>query len=349
MRVGRRVLTAVAATAVVLGFGAGCGGGGKPQASGSGAAASNVTLTLYNAQHDDLAKAMVDGFTAETGIKVKMRSGKDFELANQLVQEGSASPADVFITENSPAMGLVAAKGGFSKVDAATLAQVPAEYAPSDGSWVGFAARATVLVYNPSKLPAAELPKSIMDLAGPAWKGKVGIAAAGADFQAIVSAVLATRGEAAGTEWLKGLKDNAKVYPGNGAILKAVNAGEIPAGVVYHYYWAKDRAESGANSKNTEQHYFGNQDPGAFVSVSGAGVLKSSKHQAEAQKLVRYLTGKAGQQILSDSKALEYTVGSGVPANSKLKPLSELGAPKVDPAKLNGPQVTALMQQVGLL
>jgi iron(III) transport system substrate-binding protein len=350
MGIGRRVYATLAATAIALSAVAGCGGGGKPQASGSGAAnASNTTLTLYNAQHDDLAKAMVDGFTKETGIKVKMRSGKDFELANQLVQEGDKSPADVFITENSPAMSLVGAKGGFSKVDADTLAQVPGEYSPSDGTWVGFAARATVLVYNPSKLPAAELPKSIMDLSTPAWKGKIGIAAAGADFQAIVSAVLATKGTEAGTEWLKGLKNNAKVYPGNGAILKAVNAGEIPAGVVYHYYWAKDRAESGANSKNVELHYFGNQDPGAFVSVSGAGVLKASKHQKEAQQLVKYLTGKAGQQILADSKALEYTVGSNVPANAKLKPLSELGAPKIDPAKLNGPQVTALMQQVGLL
>ncbi len=340
----RRVLIGAVAASTVLAAATACGSGADSATPGE-----KPTLTLYNAQHDDLAKAMVANFTEQTGIKVNIRSGKDFELANQLVQEGDRSPADVFITENSPAMGLVSSKGGFAKVDQATLDQVPSAYRPSDGSWVGFAARATVMVYNPAKLPTGELPKSIMDLSDPTWQGKFGIAAAGADFQAIVSAVLATQGTDAGTAWLKGLKTNAKVYPGNGAILKAVNAGEIPAGIIYHYYWHKDRAEAGANSKNVEQHYFGNQDPGAFVSVSGAGVIKSSKHQAEAQQLVQYLTGKRGQQVLADSTALEYPIGSGVAANPKLKPLVELDAPEIDPAKLNGPQVVELMQQENLL
>src|SRR4051794_16958005 len=57
------------------------------------------SLTLYNAQHEDLVTAMVAGFTAETGITVQIRSGRDFEFANQIVQEGASSPADVFITE----------------------------------------------------------------------------------------------------------------------------------------------------------------------------------------------------------------------------------------------------------
>jgi iron(III) transport system substrate-binding protein len=338
----RRVLAATVAAGALLAFATACGSGGD-------SSGGKPMLTLYNAQHEDLAKAMVADFTKETGIKVNIRSGKDFELANQLVQEGAKSPADVFITENSPAMSLVASKDGFAKVDQATLDQVPAGYRPSDSTWVGFAARATVLVYNPSKLPAAQLPKSIIDLADPAWKGRYGVAAAGADFQAIVSAVLAAKGNDAGTAWVKGLKSNAKVYPGNGAILKAVNAGEIPAGVIYHYYWYKDRAEAGTNSRNTELHFFGNQDPGAFLSLSGAGVTKASKHQAEAQQLVKYLTGKRGQQVLSDSNAMEYSIASGVPANARLKPLNELGAPTIDPAKLNGPQVVELMQQQGLL
>ncbi|MGZ6772823.1 MAG: extracellular solute-binding protein, partial [Mycobacteriaceae bacterium] len=95
--------------------------------------------------------------------------------------------------------------------------------------------------------------------------------------------------------------------------------------------------------------YFGNQDPGAFVSVSGAGVLKSSKHQEAAQKFVAFLTSKKGQQVLSDSKAMEYSIASDVPANPKLSPLSTLDPPKVDVSALNGPRVVALMQQSGLI
>lgn len=309
----------------------------------------NATLTFYNAQHENLVKPIVDAFTKETGVKVNLRAGKDFDMANQIVQEGASSPADLFITENSPAMQIVAAKGLFAPVDKATLAQIPARYSPTTGDWIGVAARATVLVYNSQQVQQAALPKSLLDLATPAWQGKVGIAAAGADFQAIVSAVLALSGPDATLTWLKGLKANAKIYSGNGAVMRAVNAGEIATGVIYHYYWYQDRAESGQNSKNTELYFFPANDPGAFLSISGLGVLKGSKSLNEAQALVRYMTGKVGQQVLADSPALEYSLNPVVPTNSKLKPLSELRPPDVDVAKLNGPQVVELMQQAGLL
>ena len=347
MRINARVACAAGLVALVFGVAA-CGTSGTPTDAGK-SASEKPALTLYNAQHEDLMALMVADFTKTTGIKVNMRNGEDFELGNQIVQEGKASPADVFVTENSPAMTLVDSKSLFSKVDSATLAQVPAQFAPADKDWVGFAARSTVFVYNPAQLKAADVPASIMDLAKPAWKGKVGISPAGADFQAIVSAVLALKGEPATVAWLKGLKANAKVYAGNSAVMKAVNAGEVSSGVIYHYYWHKDQAESGANSKNVKQVYFGNQDPGAFLSTSGAGVLKSSKHQSEAQQLVRYLNGAAGQKVLADSKALEYPIGNGAKASPVLKPLSELSPPKINVGTLNGPKVVELMQQAGLL
>jgi iron(III) transport system substrate-binding protein len=347
MRVQRRVASAAVLVAAMLGVAA-CGSSNAP-ADGAKASPDQEMLTLYNAQHEDLMALMVADFTKQTGIKVKMRNGEDFELGNQLVQEGAASPADVFVTENSPAMTLVDSKGLFSTVGAAALGQVPKQFAPADQKWVGFAARSTVFAYNESKLKPADLPASLMDVAKPQWKGKVGISPAGADFQAIVSAVLSLKGEPATVEWLKGLKDNVKVYSGNGAVMKAVNAGEISSGVIYHYYWYKDQAESGAESNNVKLKYFGKKDPGAFLSVSGAGVIKSSKHQAQAQQLVAYLNSAPGQKVLADSKALEYPIGNGAKANSVLKPLAELDPPVVPVASLNGPKVVQLMQEAGLL
>lgn len=332
--------------------------GATARVAGTAAASASATLrldtgarlTLYNAQHENLIKGMIEGFVKETGVHVDLRSGKDFDLANQIVQEGAGSPADAFITENSPAMQVVAAKGLFSPIDRATLAQVPARFSPTVGDWMGVAGRSTVFVHNPQLLAASALPGSIMDLSGDVWKGKLGIAPSGADFQAIVSAVVALKGDAAAGAWLKGLKTNAKIYGGNGAIMRAVNAGEIPGGIIYHYYWYQDRAEAGANSKNTELHFFGNKDAGGFFSVSGLGALKSSKHPTEAQALLRYLTGKTGQQVLANGTfSLEYALNPEVPNNPKLKPLGELGIPEVDPARLNRAQVIDLMQQAGLL
>jgi iron(III) transport system substrate-binding protein len=306
-------------------------------------------LVVYNAQHVSLTQAWADGFTLETGIKVILRNGSDSELGNQLVQEGKVSPADVFLTENSPAMALVDTAGLFAPLDAATLAQVPANFRPVHGRWIGIAARSTVFVYNKSKLSAAQLPKSMMDLANPSWKGRWAASPAGADFQAIVSAMLALKGEPATRSWLNAMKENVTTYKGNSTVMKAVNAGQIDGGVIYHYYYFGDQAKTGENSSNTALHYFRNQDPGAFVSISGAGVLATSKHPVQAQAFVKWVTGKQGQEILKTGDSFEYAVGTGAPSNPKLVPLADLQSPKVDPATLNSRKISDLMTQSGLL
>ncbi|MBN9253662.1 MULTISPECIES: iron ABC transporter substrate-binding protein [unclassified Mesorhizobium] len=313
------------------------------------AMADDEGIIVYNAQHESLAKEWAAGFTKETGIKVTLRNGGDSDFSNQIVAEGAASPADVFLTENSPAMALVEAAGLFATVDADTLAQVPQEYQPSTGKWVGVAARSTVFAYNKDKLKEDQLPKSLLDLADASWKGRWAASPSGADFQAIVSALLQLKGEAATADWLKAMKANFSPYKGNSTVMKAVNAGEIDGGVIYHYYYFGDQAKTGENSKNVGLHYFKNQDPGAFVSISGGGVLASSKHQKEAQAFLKWVTGKGGQEILKTGTSFEYAVGKDAQSNPKLVPLADLQAPKVDPATLNSKKVIDLMTAAGLL
>lgn len=313
------------------------------------AADSSEGIVIYNAQHENLVKSWVDGFTKETGIKVTLRNGGDSELGNQLVQEGAASPADVFLTENSPSMVLVDNARLFAPLEADTLKQVAPEYRPEHGRWVGIAARSTVFVYNPQKISESQLPNSLMDLAKPEWKGRWAASPSGADFQAIVSAMLALKGEKATLDWLKAMKANFVAYKGNSTVMKAVNAGQIDGGVIYHYYRFVDQAKTGENSKNTRLYYFKHQDPGAFVSISGGGVLASSKHPQQAQAFIRWITGKQGQDELRTNNAFEYAVGVNAASNPKLTPLRELDAPKIEPSSLNGKKVIDLMTQAGLL
>jgi iron(III) transport system substrate-binding protein len=338
---------ALAATAA-LGLTA-CGGGTPAGDSSASNGAASGEITVYNAQHESLTKEWVDAFTAETGIKVTLRQGDDTEMSNQIIQEGQASPADVFLTENSPAMTQVENAGLFADVNKDTLAQVPAEFAPSTGKWTGIAARSTVLVYNKTKLTEDQLPKSMLDLAKPEWKGRWAASPTGADFQAIVSALLELKGESATEDWLKAMKDNSKAYKGNSTAMKAVNAGEVDAALIYHYYYYGDQAKTGENSNNVTPYYFKNEDPGAFLSVSGGGVLKSSKNAAAAQAFLKFITGKKGQEVLKNGTSFEYAIGSDVPANDKLVPIKDLQAPKVDAAKLNSQKVSDLMTQAGLL
>ena len=323
------LLTSVAAT--------GCSGDDGP------------SIVVYNAQHEQLLEEIAPLFEEETGIDVQLRNGKDSELAAQLVQEGDASPADVFLTENSPAMSAVERAGLFAELGDGATAPIPEQFRPSSGLWTGFVARSTVLFYNPGLVDEADLPESLLDLADPAYDGLLSFSPTGADFQAIVAAVLELEGEEATRAWLAGIKANGTVYDGNNVVLESVDAGESAMGIAYHYYWYRDQAESGEVSDNTELHFFGNQDPGAFLSISGAGVLASSDSPTEAEQFVEFLTSEKGQQALADSYALEYPLNPAVELAPPVKPLSELQPPVVNVSDLDGDTVVDLMTEAGFL
>jgi iron(III) transport system substrate-binding protein len=213
--VSKRALVALAAAVLTTPMLTACGGDDGP------------FITVYNAQHEELIAEIAPLFEEETGIEVKLRSGKDLELANQLVQEGDASPADVFLTENSPAMSLVDNAGLFTEVDQETVDLIPAEYVPSNKHWIGFMGRSTVAMYNTDALSAEDMPDSILEFAEPEWEGRISYSPTGADFQAIVSAVLELEGEEVTRDWLEGLAENGTVYDGNDVVLESVNSGEI--------------------------------------------------------------------------------------------------------------------------
>ena len=306
-------------------------------------------IVVYNAQHETLAQEWATAFTEETGIPVTIRQGSDLEVANQILQEGANSPADVFLTENSPGMVLVDNAKLFAPLPQDILDQVPAQFRPANGDWTGIAARSTVFAYNTDKLTDADLPKTMAALAEPEWKGRWAASPSGADFQAIVAAYLALEGEEATLSWLKGMQENAVIVRGNRTALAAANNGEVDGALIYHYYWFGDQAGTKENSEHAALHYFGNEDPGAFVSISGGGVLASSQHKEEALAFLRFITGEKGQAVLRDGTSFEYAVGVDRASNPALPPLAGLGAPKIDPMDLDNAKAAALMTEAGLL
>jgi iron(III) transport system substrate-binding protein len=321
-------------------------------ASGCGDSSSDSSgsLTLYSSQHEPMTEALIEGFEEENGAKVEVRYGEDEGLASQIEQEGDASPADVVLTENTPPLELLAGEELLAAVDSSTLDEVPARYDSPTGHWVGVAARETVMVYNPDLVDAGELPASILDLAKPEWKGKLAIAPSEPDFVPIVSAITKLDGEAAAESWLEGFADNAKHYNDNEGIIAAVDSGQIAAGIVNHYYWYEAVTEEGKDKVPSKLHYFGNEDPGALVNVSGAGALESSGDPKLAQEFLAYLVSEKGQTAIAESGDWEYPLNSAVPPPPGLKPFNALEPPKVGPADLgDGRAPVELMQQVGLL
>lgn len=314
-------------------------------------AAATAALTLYSAQHQQSVDMIISAFTKATDIKVRSHHGEAPEIAAQIIREGSHSPADVYFTENSPELVLLAEKGLLSKVDPKTLAQVPAKYSAPGGDWIGVLARENVLAFNPKMIQQNDLPASLLDLAQPAWKGKIAVAPSDADFLPLVKAVAEMKGKPAALTWLKGLKTNAQVFDDDEGVIAAVERGAIATGVINNYYWARLRTEQGADKTVSQIHHFGNGDVGALINVSGAAVLKSSRNQAAAQMFVAFLVSKQTQEMLAKSDVdFEYPLAEGVAPNPLLKPFDQLQPPALTVAQLGDDRESAqLLRQAGLL
>lgn len=313
--------------------------------------AQAASITLYNAQHEQLVTQLAKDFEKETGISVKIRSGEGPALAAQLVAEGSATPADVYFTENSPELMLLEEKGLLGSVDPQTLAAVPARYSSPHGKWVGVFARENVLAYNTTRIQPAQLPVSLMDLAKPEWKGKVGIAPSDADFLPLVSGVLAAKGEAQALAWLKGLKANAQIFDDEEGVVAAVNRGAVETGIINNYYWDRLRTELGEAKTKSAIHHFGHGDIGALINVSGASALKAAHNPEGAQRFLAYLVSERAQAIMAKSHiGYEYPLHAGVAPDPLLKPFNELEPPALTLEQLgDDSQAAKLLRRAGLL
>ncbi|NCW93517.1 MAG: iron ABC transporter substrate-binding protein [Actinobacteria bacterium] len=229
---------------------------------------------------------------------------------------------------------------------AALAAQILEVRAPS-GDWVALTGRARILAYAPDRV--SELPMSVDDLVNPQWKGRLGIAPTNASFQTFVTAMIQMRGETATEKWLRGIVANSpKYFEKNSLIVEAIDAGEIDAGLVNHYYIYEVSQELG-RKVNVENHFFTAGDVGNLVNVSGVGVIRMSERQAVANQLVEYLLSDiVQQQFVTDVH--EYSVVDPTLKPEGLIPLSEVKAPNVSLASLADLQRTQrLLIKVGLL
>lgn len=339
--VPRGLLAFALAVVTVL---AGCGG------SKAGTAADQGSITLYSGQHQETVQALVADFRNRTGAQVSVRSDDEGNLANQIIQEGSASPADVFYAENPPALTALDNKRLLAPVDPAALGVVPAADSGATGDWLGITARSVALVYNTGQITDGQLPGSVLDLAGPQWKGRLAIAPSETDFQPVVTAVAKLKGAAAALTWLRALKANATTYDSDESIVAAVDKGQATLGLMDHYYWFRLHDAAPGGRVNSALHYFQPGDAGALITISGAGVLASGRHKALAQRFVAYLVSEPAQRIIADSKSWEYPLRPGVAPPAGLHQFAGLTPAPLTSADLgDGAQALDLLQQAGLL
>lgn len=308
----------------------------------SAAAQDNLErLTLYSGRNEELIAPLIAQFTEATGVQVEVLYGDTAALANQILEEGANSPADVYFGQDAGALGALAAAGALRELPSDILERVPSAFKAVDNTWVGVSGRARVLVYNPARVEelGLELPASILDLVKPEYAGQVGWAPANASFQANVTAMRVLLGEDAATQWLADMVANGAVSYGssNTNLNQAVAAGEIAMGITNHYYMFRILAQTPAAP--IAQHFFPAGDAGSLINVAGAGILTTSDQPGLSQRFLLYLLGHDAQQYFADT-TYEYPVIGGVAVNERLTPLESIEAPEIDLSNLSDLQTT---------
>lgn len=344
----RALAAACACAALAVGLAA-CGGDDDDAADTTAAEVSE--LTVYSGRDEELVAPIFERFTAETGIKVNVRYGDTAEMAATIVEEGDASPADVFFGQDAGALGALEKEELLAELSSATLDQVPAAFRSADGRWVGTSGRARVIGYDTRVVDEADLPASVMDLTGEEWKGKVGWVPGNASFQAFITAMRLELGDEATERWLRDMAANdAQVYERNGVLRDAIANGEVELGLLNHYYVAQARAELPEGEEYpVGLHFPAGGDVGALINVAGGGVLASSDKGAAAEQLLAFLLTPESQAFFVD-ETKEYPVVEGVDAPEGLPALDSIEQPDVDLADLDDLRGTlVLIERSGVL
>jgi iron(III) transport system substrate-binding protein len=308
--------------AAILVLGAvGCGGDDEGSSGGK--------LTIYSGREEELVEPLLEQFEATSGVDLEVRYGDSAELAATIAEEGDNSPADVFFAQDPGSLGAVENEELLAELPDDLLDRVPERFRDPDGRWVGTSGRVRVLAYNTEALTEEQVPDSVYDLTDPKWKGRIGFPPTNASFQAFVTAMRMTAGEERTREWLEGLKANTpKTYEKNTPVVEAVAAGEIDLGLVNHYYLYLVKEEQ--PDAKVANHFLESGDPGALVSVAGAGIIEGTDDEETAREFVEYLLSDEGQRFYTEeAEEAEYPLVEGVEPKEGLPALESLEGPDV--------------------
>lgn len=269
-------------------------------------------LVLYSGRNENFAQPVVDAFTAETGIEVEVRYAGTGELATTLLAEGADTPADVFWAQDPAFIGGIAKEGMLTELPSDITGLVDERFQDAGAQWVGITGRSRVFVYNTDLVSEDELPATVWDLVEPEWNGRFGVAPTNGSFVAFVTGMLLAEGEDRTREWLEGIAaNNPVIFEGNGPIVDATVAGDLPGGLVNHYYLLQRIAELG--DVPAANHFFGDGDPGAMLMAAGAGVLATSDQPDAAADFVRYLLSAESQEHFLGLYEYPLIEGAGSP------------------------------------
>ncbi len=298
---------------------------------------------------------MLDRFTEQTGITVNLVTGKADALLKRLSSEGRNSPADLLITTDAGRLHRAKQAGVLQAISDPELNKaIPQNLRDPEGYWYGLSVRARVITYVKGKVDPSEL-STYEDLANPKWRGKICIRSSNNIYnQSLTASLIAHNGAEQTEKWAKGLVRNMARPPkgGDRDQVKAAAVGQCDLAVINTYYLGKmitgkDDAQRQAAAKVAL--FWPNQnDRGAHINISGAGVTQSAKNREEAIKLLKFLVNDESQYWYAKTN-LEYPVRPGIEWSDTLKSWGKFKADDLNLAKLGqyNPEAVRIMDRAG--
>lgn len=338
----RRVAAGIAGLAVLAA--AGCSSSDSDAEATAGAessaqAESDGAVVLYSGRDEELVGPLVEQFTEATGIEVDVRYGKTGEIAALLSEEGDATPADVFLSQDAGALGALTSQGMSATLPESVTSAIPAGFTSTDDSWVGITGRARVIAYDSEAVEADAVPTSVAALTDPEWDGVVAFPPGNASFQSFITALRVLEGEEAADAWLTDIAAlNPQYTEKNSAALELVNTGAAELALINHYYWYRAAAEVGEDNMRAQLAFLPG-DPAGIVNVTGAALLEGAADDADALELIEYLISEEGQTYFTEA-TYEYPLLPGVDAPEGLPALDTLVNPELDLSDLEDLEAT---------
>lgn len=301
------------------------------------AIAQEKVLNLYSARHYQTDEALYADFTKQTGIKINRIEGKEEELLERIRNEGANSPADVLLTVDASRLAKARELGLFAPLKSKVLeSRIPAHLRTDE--WASFSTRARVIVYNKSRVQAADV-QNYADLANPKLKGMVCSRSGSHPYNlSLLASVIANQGEAKAEQLARGMVANFARSPKGGDTdqIKAVAAGECGVAISNSYYVARlmrsTKPEDQKVVDNIGVVWPNQATTGTHINVSGGGVLKHAPHKEAAIQFLEYLASDSAQRYFADGNNEWPVVASVKVANPAL---TKLGAFKADKLPVN--------------
>lgn len=257
-------------------------------------------VNVYSARQEELIKPLLDKFSAATGVKVNLITGKPDELISRMASEGRNSPADVLISTDVGRLYRAQAQGLLQPLNSTVLTEnIPAHLRDPANHWFGLTVRARPIMYVPGKVDPAEL-STMEALTDPKWKGRICIRSSDNIYnQSMIAAMIEAVGYDKTLEFAKGLVANFAQPPkgGDRDQIKAAAAGVCDIAIANTYYLAAmfDDEKDAPAAKQVRVFWPNQADRGTHVNISGAGVAKHAKNTAQAQQLIEYMVQAEAQ------------------------------------------------------